>query len=107
MLHPELLKQVLPGLVTSVALQYPIAYIRSISFHLHNKIVAACFWQSNGTDITPRLSTTTRDSDNGCYIYHYGENLRDSEVEISGTDESGKEFVISLPYARITSGRAA
>ena len=106
MLHPDILRQILPGLVTSVAIQFPVAYIRSISFHVHEKLVAACFWQQEESR-TATFSIGERNMRSGCYIYHYGENIRESEVEITGMDESGKEFLISLPYQHIMPTQAA
>ncbi|HMX03181.1 MAG TPA: hypothetical protein PK511_00555 [Chitinophagales bacterium] len=100
MLHPEILRQILPGLVTSVAIRFPVAYIRSITFHVHEKMVAACFWQQEEQRAAP-FTIGENNMRSGCYIYNYDENIRESEVEITGMDESGKAFLISMPYNRI------
>ncbi len=107
MLHPEIMKQIVPGLVTSVALQYPVAYIRRIAFFVRNKMVAACFWSEEQQDAHTAFMIDERDAHSSCYIYQHGENLRESEVEISGMDEQGNAFIISVPYQRIIPARAA
>lgn len=107
MLQPEILRQVLPALVTSVALQYPIAYIQSISFHIRNKMIAACVWQDTPHNQQESFPVHAQDTKSGCYIFMHGENIRESEVEINGMDEQGNTFIISMPYTRILPQRAA
>lgn len=107
MMHTALLQQVIPTLVTSVALQYPIAYIKSISFHLHNKVIAACFWHEQSTPHSTAHIIADRDKHSGCVVFSSTEHIRECEVEINGTDERGQDFVISIPYKRIMSRRVA
>ncbi len=106
MAHPEFMRQIIPALVTSVALHYPIAYIRSISFMVHNKVVAACFWHDQ-QQVERSQVIRDRDQHGGCFVYASTEHIRESEVEINGTDDQGQEFIISVPYRRILPNRAA
>lgn len=107
MIHSELLRQIIPSLVTSVALHYPIAYIKSISFNLHNTVIAACFWHDQDTTNPAEHLIAHRDNHNGCVVFASTEHIRESEVEINGTDERGQEFVISIPYKRIITRQVA
>lgn len=101
MLNPEILRNILPGIVTSVAVNYPIAYINSITFQVKNKMVAACFWNHKKEMKKPEQFFTIDNHRSGCYIFHSNEDILNSEVEILGTDASGRDFIVSLPYEHI------
>jgi len=101
MLSSESLKRILPEIVTRIAIDYPIAYINSISFHVKNKMVAACFWNENPKTRMPEHFTFDEHSHNGCYIFYSSADIVSSDVEITGTDESGQDFLVSLPFQHL------
>lgn len=108
MLSPENLKKILPGIVTRVAINYPIAYINSITFIVKNKMVAACFWNENKqAENNNKSFTIDQAQKTGCFIFHSTENIQDGEIEIIGTDEKGKDFMVSLPYQHLIRYRLA
>lgn len=107
MIHTELLRQIIPSLVTSVALHYPIAYIKSISFNLQNTVIAACFWHEPDVNHPRTLLIKNRNNHFGCMVFTSTVQIDDTEVEINGTDERGHQFVISIPYKRIMNRRVA
>ncbi|MFI5170948.1 MAG: hypothetical protein ACHQFW_01080 [Chitinophagales bacterium] len=98
MMNPEFLKKILPGIITQVAINYPVAYINSISFNVKNKIVAACFWNDkNG--VAGQKNYFKIDPDGpGCFIFHSNEDIKTGEIEITCTDQSGSSFLVTLPY---------
>lgn len=108
MLSPENLKKILPGIVTRVAINYPIAYINSVSFIVKNKMVAACFWnEKKNSSALPSSFALGSDSKSGCFIFHATDEIHNSEIEITGTDERGNDFIVSLPYHHLINYRLA
>lgn len=105
MSYPEKIKNLIPGIITRIAITYPFFYIDSISFLVKHKLIAACFWNPQNTE---------PDSDHfiqvgsgifpGCYIYQDMDELKISEVEITGRDEQGRNLLVSLPLMHITKG---
>ncbi len=111
MLSIENLKAILPGIVTRVAINYPIAYINSVSFIVKNTIVAACFWSEKHEEAAKRLALAFhQDNNSSCFIFQTGTEAADiqhGEIEITGTDEKGKDFIVSLPYQHLIRYRMA
>ena len=101
MLSLQNLKNILPEIVTKIAINYPIAFINSVSFNLNEKVVAACFWNENPNINKPENFTFDYHSNAGCYIFYSSADIVNSNIEISGTDESGKDILVSLPYQHL------
>ncbi|MBK9454825.1 MAG: hypothetical protein IPO24_04200 [Bacteroidetes bacterium] len=96
------------GIVTRVAINYPIAYINSVSFIVKNKMVAACFWnEKKNSSALPSSFALGSDSKSGCFIFHATDEIHNSEIEITGTDERGNDFIVSLPYHHLINYRLA
>ncbi|MEZ5013738.1 MAG: hypothetical protein R2794_05555 [Chitinophagales bacterium] len=108
MLSPEKLKYILPSVVTRIAIQYPIAYIDSVSFLVKNTLVAACFWSKKQNDQKEEVYFGIDDNEHsGCYIYASTADIQQAFVEITGKDESGQDFLVSVPYQLILQRSAA
>lgn len=108
MMNLENLKKLLPGIVTRVAINYPIAYINSISFIVKNKMVAACFWNEKKHDELKQFALLSDiDHTSGCFIFNAIDDVRGGDIEITGTDETGNDFLVSLPYHHLIQYRIA
>ncbi len=99
MVNLQLLKNILPAIVTKAVLSYPVAYIYSVSFLAKNKLIAACFWNNakHETALNFDSGQISAPQYPGCYIYNSDENIEMAEVEISGTDDKGSAFIVMLP----------
>ena len=78
----------LAGLVTRVALSFPIAYIRSIALVSNNKKIADCNWESD-----PR-GTVTRYDD-----LHVP--VAAEQVVVEGLDTNGQLLMITAAIASL------
>ncbi|MBK8343309.1 MAG: hypothetical protein IPL12_08390 [Bacteroidetes bacterium] len=112
MLSIENLKAILPGIVTRVAINYPIAYINSVSFIVKNTIVAACFWSEKYEEVAKRLALAFhQDNNSGCLFFKREPKpqiFSMAKFEITGAPmKKEKIFVVSLPYQHLIRYRMA
>lgn len=101
MINQENLKKILPEIVTRIAINYPVAYINSISFYVKHKMVAACFWNEKNSAHETSCFEIMKNEQTGCFIYVANTEIQQAEVEITGTDEHGRDFLVSLPYQHL------
>jgi len=98
----EQIKHLIPGIVTRIAISYPFAYIDSVSFMIKNKLIAACFWNHKKSEPgSIHFAQVGADTFPGCYIYQSTEDIRRSEIEITGRDEQGRNMLLTLPLQHI------
>lgn len=99
------IKNLIPGIITRIAISYPFVYIDSISFTLRSKLIAACFWNHKKTEEGSALFMEMgSDIFPGCYIYQDADDIKTSDVEITGRDEQGRNMLVALPLRHITIG---
>ncbi|MBC8045316.1 MAG: hypothetical protein H7Y00_00825 [Fimbriimonadaceae bacterium] len=92
---------IIANVVTEVALNFPVAYINTVSFFKQGNVVATCDWREQKENairinqIQPAFYTR----------YDHGNDF--SEVEITGIDTQGNLFKLFSPLNMIKSNKAA
>ncbi len=100
----EKIKRLIPGIITRMAITYPFVYIDSVSFSVKDKLIAACFWNHKKADLTSEhFVQIGSDIFPGCYFYQQMDELKTSEIEVTGRDEQGRNMLVTMPLGHINS----